>query len=220
MPNVLQGLMQRLFGRAKPSMRRGPASEETVMTDLRSFIGREVAGGFNSPDQIAEAAVRCLISDGYGVIVRREAPRVVQEAVEAHRAAQATWPAVTDCDRLDYAFAALEEAGVISRQNFSCCGNCGSAEIRNEIDEAKRAGRPARGYAFFHEQDTESAVDGYGLHLNYGACENSAEADVALGHEVVRALEAKGLKTDWDGRIEKRIGVQLDWKRRTSFSEG
>ena len=35
--------------------------------------------------------------------------------------------------RVDEALAALEAEGVISRQNFSCCGSCGSSEIWDEI---------------------------------------------------------------------------------------
>jgi hypothetical protein len=219
MRNVLQRLM-RLFGSGEAPSSQVPALNEQALEDLRSFIVREVAGGFTPPHKIADIAVEYTMDEADEAVLRREAPRMVQEALEAHRAAQASWPDVTDYDKLDAAFAALEESGVISRQNFTCCGTCGAAEIWDEIDEVKRLDRRARGYAFFHQQDTEGAVDGYGLYLNYGACEDSSEATVAVGHEIVRALEAKGLKADWDGRIEKRISVQMDWKRRTIFIEG
>jgi hypothetical protein len=71
-----------------------------------------------------------------------------------------------------------------------------------------------RGYAFYHEQDTESAAGGGGLYLNYGSCDEGTEAAVAIGHEIVAALKAKGLDPDWNGSLEKRIGLPLDWKRR------
>jgi hypothetical protein len=108
----------------------------------------------------------------------------------------------------------LEADGVISRQNFWCCGTCGASAIGQEMEDADKAGRPARGYVFYHEQDTESAVGGYGLHLNYGAREQTDEAAVTIGHEIVAHLNRHGLQTDWDGRIERRIAVSLDWKRR------
>jgi hypothetical protein len=49
------------------------------------------------------------------------AQRLTREAVEAHLDAQERWPAVTDCDLLDRAFGELDRAGVVSRQNFTCC---------------------------------------------------------------------------------------------------
>jgi hypothetical protein len=146
--------------------------------------------------------------------LRRLAPRLLREALAEQAEFQRSWPSRTDCDRLDAAFAALEADGVIARQNFSCCGTCGSGEIWDEIEEAQKEGRPARGYAFFHMQDTESAVEGYGLCLNYGACEEGEAAAVAVGRDIVAALTAQGLQTDWDGSHAKRIGVSLDWKKR------
>lgn len=224
MPNILQRLMRRLFWRGNPPSppvtERIAVTEESALAELRAAIVREVAGGFTPHDQIARYAVDYMAGEAEEAVLLREAPLMVQEALNAHRAAQASWPDVTDYDKLDAAFSALEEAGVVSRQNFTCCGSCGSAEIWDEVDEAKRLGRPVRGYAFFHQQDTESAVDGYGLYLAYGACEAGSKASLGVGHEIVQALDAKGLKTDWNGRIEKRIGVQLDWKRRSISSQG
>jgi len=224
MPNILQRLMRRLFWRGNapsaPVPERTEATGENVLADLRAAIVREVAGGFTPPDQIAQYAVDYMAGEAEEAVLLREAPHMVREAVDAHRAAQANWPEVTDYDKLDAAFAALEKSGVISRQNFTCCGSCGAAEIWDEVEQAKRLGRVARGYAFFHQQDTDAAVEGDGLYLNYGACEDTPEAIIAVGREIVQALEVKGLKTDWDGRLEKRIGVQMDWKRRTMFIEG
>jgi hypothetical protein len=129
---------------------------------------------------------------------------------------------------LDDAFAALEANGVISRQNFTCCGTCGSAEIWDEMKAVEEAGGPVRGYAFYHMQDTESAADGHGIFPNYGACEEGEEAALAIGRDIVTQLEAQGLNCDWNGtQLEaqglncdwngdwgKRIAVGLDWKRR------
>lgn len=189
---------------------------DTVMEDLRAIIDREVVGGFTPPDQIAQFAVDCQAGLADEAMLTREAERLTREALAAHQAAQVDWPAVTDCDKLDAAFASLEALGVVSRQNFTCCGTCGSSEIWDEIDTARNEGRSPRGYAFFHQQDTESAAEGYGLYLNYGACEEGSEAAVAIGHEIVEAFNAQGLATDWDGRIERRIAVSLDWKRRAT----
>jgi hypothetical protein len=65
-------------------------------------------------------------------------------------------------------------------------------------------------------QDTESASEGGGLFLNYGSVDSDKNADLKIAAQVVEALKRRGLKTDWDGTIEKRVGVKLDWKRRRS----
>ena len=61
-------------------------------------------------------------------------------------------PEMQKNSNLNRAFAALEEEGIIARQNFTCCGTCASAEIWDEIDDS----REWKGYVYFHQQDTES----------------------------------------------------------------
>lgn len=198
---------------ASASSPEGPDARNPI-DDLRDQIRRDVAAGFLEEEDILQGAVDVFEGELDPALIQREAPRLLQEAVAAHTAFQRSWPSQTDCDRLDAAFAELEAAGVISRQNFSCCGTCGSSEIWDEIEEILKSGRSARGYTFFHVQDTESAVDGYGLYLNYGACEEGEEAAVSIGHDIVAALTAHGLKTEWNGSLDKRIAVSLDWKKR------
>lgn len=211
--------LQRLLGtgRAKgatPVPVPANESDTDILAELRRRIETDVAAGFAPDDQIVEGALDYMTGEMDADVMRSVAPSMLAEAIAAHRGDQATWPDVTDCDRLDAAFAALEADGVISRQNFSCCGTCGATEIWDEIDRATREGRLGYGYAFYHMQDTDAAVEGYGLHLNYGAEDGHPGGAVAVGHEIVRRLREHGLATDWDGRIEKRIGVTLDWKRR------
>lgn len=118
---------------------------------------------------------------------------------------------------MDDAFANLSRSGIVSRQNFSCCGTCGVAEIGAEIELEQNKGSLVRGYAFYHMQDTESATTGHGLYLHYGSIEGTAETAVTVGREIVAEIAERGLATEWNGRIEDRIRVELDWKRRTAI---
>ena len=63
-------------------------------------------------------------------------------------------------------------------------------------------------------QDTESAVEGYALFLNYGAVEEGEQPALRVGHEIIDALQRHGLNTEWGESWSKRIAVKLDWKRR------
>ena len=216
----MKSLIDRLFGRRDAEV----APVETTMPAevaptekadwLRESIRRDVSTGFYDEDAILTHAVDAFEEEFEPAELRREAQRLLREALAEHKQAQRTWPARTDCDRLDDAFTALEAKGVISRQHFTCCGTCGSTEIWDEIDAVHKAGRPTRGYAFYHVQDTERAAEGGGLYLNYGACEEGEEAALAVAKDIVTYLEAHGLRTEWDGSWGQRIAVSLDWKRR------
>jgi len=142
------------------------------------------------------------------------AATLTERALATHVAEQETWPAVTDCDRLDSAFAELDTVGIVARQHFSCCGTCGATEIQDEMEQAEKAGLPVRGFTFFHVQDTEHAVGGEWLYLSYGASHKDQAAAVAIGHEVVDVLGRHGLAPSWNGKHAHRIALPLTWQRR------
>lgn len=192
-----------------------PANDEDeLIEDLRETVRRDVASGFYDWPEIVKRA-----QDYHGEEIDTDDLRAVmrcafEQASAAHRDAQATWPDVTDCDRLDAAFAELEAAGVIARHDFQCCQNCAGYAMWDEAEAFEAAGGMLRGHVFYHAQDTESALDGDGLYLAYGAAEEGDEAAVAIGHEIVACIESHGLETRWNGEIRQRIHVALDWKRR------
>ena len=189
---------------------------DEVLRRMRERVSNAVAEGFDTDEQIIDSAVECFC-DGNDVDasdVRRNAQRFLKQALANHLASQSDWPETTDCDKLDSAFKALEEAGIVCRQNFSCCGTCGSAEIVDEMKAAPDTGREIRGYCFYHMQDTESAVVGHGLYLNYGSTVRAERAWVDTGREIDNALKKAGLKTRWNGRLSDRLFVEINWKRR------
>ena len=198
-----------------------PLTEELKATVAR-YVRELVRTGFLPADAVAGRAAEMLMGEAGEAALRREAERLLPRELAAHEADQVDWPTTTDCDRLDAAFAALEASGVVCRRDFSCCGNCGAAEIEGEMDEAAAAGaRPVRGYVFYHMQDTETAVEGGGLYLSYGPqweeglTETHYESRAkAIAREIVKDLTKSGLRVDWNGELNRRIRVDLDWKRR------
>lgn len=191
------------------------AVDEDTLSELRERIQHLVAAGFEPEGEIATSAIESLSEELDAEAVRPHANRLTREYLSEHRLAQKSWPAVTDCDRLTAAFAALARQGIVARENFSDCQTCGAAEIQEEMETRSKRGGKVRGYVFYHMQDTERAVQGDGVYLSYGAQPPAnADASMTIGRDVVAALQAHGLETRWNGKLEQRIHVKMDWKRR------
>jgi hypothetical protein len=195
---------------------RHPARVSAEAFDnLDDFIRIQVAAGFATIDDIVDDAVEVFADASSDPSpLRAAATAIAGRALTAHLTEQASWPATTDCDRLDAAFAELDRTGIAARQHFSCCGTCGAHEIHDEMNQAEKAGTPPRGYTFFHIQDTEHAVAGESLYLSYGAVDSDQTASVKIGHEVVGILGRHGLSPSWNGKPAHRIAVPLHWQRR------
>ena len=179
--------------------------------ELHDFVKVQVAAGYASLDDIVDEAVE--VFDGAlpdPQALRAAATAITEQSIAAHVRDQAQWPEMTDCDRLDAAFAELDGLGILARQHYSCCGTCGSNDIRIELGEVTAA----RGFTFFHIQDTEHAVGGEFLYLSYGSATADRTDAVAIGREVVDTLSRHGLRPSWDGRHVNRIGLPLTWQRR------
>lgn len=207
----------RLFGKGPSRPGAPPPANDggdDLLAELREQIRGDVAAGFEEAGKIVENAVAAFEDQADPAFLEAQARRIVEEELAARDEEERGWPVQTDCDRLDAAFEALDRAGVVARQHFTCCGTCGLAEIDREIAAAEAKGGRTRGYTFYHWQDTEAAVEGYGICLYYGSCEEGEAADLAIGHEIAAELKRQGLRPEWDGRLERRIEVPMDWKRR------
>ena len=132
-----------------------------------------------------------------------------------------TWPAVTDCDRLDSAFAAMKERGLIALQNAGYTQSDGYDDFRVAYENDPNGEYPdkssVQGYCFYHGQDLERAIHGGGLFLAFGPVDPKDEETKGpeIGIIVREEIERVGLKVDWDGTLNKRIHVpDLVWQRR------
>ncbi|MEV7415496.1 hypothetical protein [Streptomyces sp. NPDC089919] len=194
----------------------GPAAEvpEPELSDedrreLARRVREVLAGGYADRAQLAELAEDYLVTADRRPLSRAQAAALADRLWLERVAEQASWRGETDPEKLTRAFAALEEAGITARENFTCCRSCGEAEIGAEA-------RPgARGYVYFHTQCTDSAAAGQGLMLLYGGFDGSPATTAAVGAEVRAALTAAGLPTVWDRDPTRAIEVTpLDWRRR------
>lgn len=178
-------------------------------TKLRETADRFVRGGYDDPDEIVWMLAQLMGDEDKGDIRRIVGDRWAERIRE-----QDGWPEVTDNDRLDRAFARLAASRIVAEQNFGCCKRCGLTEIGAGEDLSA-----VDGFTFFHEQDTDRAVDGGPLYLAFGSFTDD-DRRAEIGERVVAALQAEGLETEWDGSPSQRIIVRLTWRKRLPSEAG
>ncbi|NUQ98049.1 MAG: hypothetical protein HOY79_16385 [Streptomyces sp.] len=182
---------------------------ENERMELENRVREVLVGGYASRAELAEIAEEYLVTEDRRPVSREQSEALADRLWLERVAEQAAWQGETDPERLTRAFAALQEAGITARENFTCCRSCGQSEIGGE------GGPDARGFVYFHTQCTDSAAAGHGLMLLYGGFDGSSETTAAIGREVVVALEAVGLHAEWDGDPGRAVTVTpLDWRRR------
>ncbi|MER7244097.1 hypothetical protein [Kribbella sp. NPDC000426] len=190
------------------------ADDPEELEGVRGQIRAWILPGFMDRAEVVQAATEYL--EGEELLTASQIEQVVGELWHTRLAEQELWPARTDADNVEAAFAELDAAGVVARMNFTCCQTCGSAEIFDERPDD----RPSTGYVFFHSQDAERlADDSADLFLAYGAFD-VPEAEwpdrvTAVGHRVAAVLRAHALPVTWNGSSNERIQVgPLTWQRR------
>jgi hypothetical protein len=184
-----------------------------ALEDLRAFIAHRVREGFESAHEIVENATEYAYGK-YERDFKSEAKRLAAKLLVAHHAEQEGWGESTDCDRLDEAFAALDRQGIVARQDFSCCNNCGFTEIWGEVEKAEKQ-QPISGYVFYHLQCTEQAIKTGRLLMACGCVEENPEAFQRVGNAVVAELRRVGLNASWGGTAGHPIVVDgIVWRRR------
>lgn len=185
-----------------------------VPDDLVEFIKQRVREGFEPPHKIIENAQHWAYEKHGRNDLLIEIKRLTAESLADHQAEQAGWGPTTECDRLDLAFAALNSQGILARQDFSCCNNCGFTEIWDEVEEEEKE-RPVGGYVFYHLQCTEYAIKTGQLLMAYGCLEEDQDAFLAVANKIVAELREAGLNASWGGTNEHPIVVDgITWRRR------
>ncbi|MBB5872734.1 hypothetical protein F4553_006168 [Allocatelliglobosispora scoriae] len=169
------------------------------------FVRTQIAIGEDPYDEIVDDTVDYLTGEADSDEIRRLAEEVADAEFASFLVEQRGWPEVTDSDRLTAAFAELDRVGIVARENFACCQNCGHSEIGEEFPE----GEAPFGYVFYHQQDAERGANGEGVYLAY-----DGKDQTEVGASVVRVLQSHGLRPQWDGSPTQRIHLPLQWRRR------
>lgn len=181
--------------------------------DLRKWVHSLVWTGEYLADEIP-----LLIEDSLGVgdeVDEDWLEKVIAAEVAKKRAAENKWPKVTDWDRLDRAFRALQEQGVIALHLAGFTQSDGLEEVEDDYKVAGGKKSNYAGHCFYTEQDQEHALAGEGLHIGFGHLSGNNAKGVAVGRLLQTALAAAGLKVEWDGSINSRLLIKsFRWQRR------
>lgn len=177
----------------------------TVAVDAtRAWVADVVRSGLWSEDRVRAEAVAAIESDHPDLPAEETARAWIAEAGAAWAEDAATWPEVTDHDRLRDAFALLEQRGIVVLQ--------GVADHWVARDELRHRTPTPVGVAWFTPTDVWHAIDAGMLEVNlwHGDTANAAPGD-ALLEDALEAFVASGLDARFD---EGRIEVAARWQRR------
>ena len=181
--------------------------------ELRKWVHSLVWSGEYDAEEIP-----LLIEDNLGVGDKVDEDwlgNVIAAEVADKQAAEKTWPAVTDWDRLDRAFRALERQDVIALHMAGFTQSDGLEEVEDSYHEAGGKKSKYAGHCFYTEQDQKRALDGDGIYIGFGHLSGDDAKGIAAGQLLRAALEAEGLNVEWDGTIKSRLFVKdFRWQRR------
>lgn len=151
-----------------------------------------------------------------GTIPSKRLRALIKAEAARHKAEQKSWPAVTDCDRLDEAFVSLERNDILALHNAGATASEGIDEMSERYHEAGGAASGIVGYCFYHRQDMEYALDYHELSLAFRDINGDRRKGVAIGRHVRGALEAAGLQVHRSGAIKDKLSIQnFHWQRRS-----
>lgn len=177
--------------------------------DILAAVRICVNSGFYDIDDVHQVVDDLLEGDADEALLRA----AVQPEFDKKAAAELTWPAETDCDRLDHAFDSLNSDGIIALQNAGYTMSDGLDDVSEAIHQQGTEG--VIGYCFYHGQDLERAVGGGGIMLAFGDLHDDDEGKRRIARAIRATLEEHGLAVDWNGELNTRLSVPtFDWKRR------
>lgn len=191
---------------------------DLVREHIRETLDVSVRSGYGAPEDLFDAMEEQVYDEFYDESDETQEAelatfrRSLEDLLARQQAAEATWDAATVNDRLSRAFDALNTEGIVALEDAGYTTSDGWGDATETADSN------SWGATFFHRQDVERAVNGSGLHLEFGAFTKGADHEsesFRLAERVREVLGQHGLTTNWDGTTTSRISIPpFEWRRR------
>ncbi|HET8604100.1 MAG TPA: hypothetical protein VFM09_09250 [Marmoricola sp.] len=177
----------------------------------RAWVRDVVRSGLIDPAGLEAEVSGVLAADHPDLPASETARAWISEERAAWVREAASWAGPTDHDRLQAAFARLEQLGVVVLQG--CADHWAARDLLRARDGDPALDAP-RGVAWFTPADVWHAIDEGMLEVNlwHGDTANAAPGDPLLA-EALRCFTDEGLPAHFD---EGRIEVSAHWRRRPS----
>ena len=177
------------------------------------YIQSDIRYGFYQSAEIEQIVFADVFN---GAIPRERLRELIKVEMERYKAEQRSWPTVTDCERLDRAFTALETQGILAIHNAGFEPSDGITEVTERYHAAGGAASRVVGYCFYHRQDIDYALKHGELGLAFGDINGDRSRGVEIGDRVRSALSAAGLQVTWSGSINDKLAIKgFRWQRRS-----
>lgn len=184
--------------------------------DISAVITQLVWGGFDTRDDILDAAIYQTQPPVQSKADLKWLDLPIDLELAKKRAAEATWPARTDWNRLDDVFHALRSAGILALHN---AGNTQSDARDDASEEWHRLGGSKsglKGFVFYHGQDVERVIADGELYIGFSTFPESPVPALELVQQTVFALKKAGFTVTAPPDVDTRILITgIDWKKRS-----
>lgn len=185
------------------------------MNETEAYIAEQIRlrvwSGYDGAEEVHDMITDILEDDADEQMLRARVADEFARKAEAEK----LWPSQTDCDKLDSAFNALRDSGVVAIHN---AGWDKSEAFHNCLEEYRAQGKPENlfGICYYTSQDVDGALNGHGLYLGYSSTRPEAEEVDAerTGGLICSELNKVGLKAEWSGSAKARIKVEINWQNR------
>ena len=194
-----------------------PGISDQDKADISAGITRHVWGGFDTKDDVRDAAIHETQPPVQSPADLTWLDQQIDQEWSKKQAAEATWPARTDFDRLDEAFKAIRANGILALHN---AGNTQSDARNDAGEEWHRLGGPKsgiRGFVFYHGQDVESVIIDQATSTSALALSRTAlSRHSKIAQEAVAHLKKAGFNVTAPPDVDTRIVISgIDWKKRS-----
>jgi hypothetical protein len=185
---------------------------DTTKKDILEQIDVLVRSGFYDDDEIFTSIDEYLYEIPFDHNWTKEK---IHKAYSDRVKEQASWPAITDFDKLVQAFDKLNSSGIIALHNAGVTKQDGEEDCKEIHDELLKKGVSTKGFCYYHWQDVERVVDDNHLLIGFGDFNNNDGEALEIGKQVATALESKGFKLKWDKTVAQRIEItNIKWQKR------